>query len=219
MWVRCGGLYWGKAESFFAAEGCVRKLTNWYEAYQEYTEDFEPPKIFHKWSAIAGLSSLTGRKVWVQEGNRKLYPNLYVILVGPPGCGKGQSMRELRPFLQAAGVRISPDKLTAAKMIKAISESQVAHPTLGLITPYMIWAEELPSFLGGDAYESGMISDLTALYDSPDEFRKETKTRGDDLIPNAYLVVFAATTSQGITDSLPSGTIGQGFTSRLMFVY
>jgi hypothetical protein len=197
----------------------MRKLTNWFDAYREFTEDFEPPKPFHKWSAIAALSAVTGRKIWTEEGNRRLYPNLYIVLVGPPGCGKGQSMREVMPFIKSTGVTFSPDKVTAAKLVESIASSSIAHPSLGMLTPYLIWAEELPSFLGAQAYETGMISDLTTLYDCPDEWRKETKTRGEDIIPNAYVCMLAATTSQGITDTLPSGTVGQGFTSRLMFVY
>lgn len=197
----------------------LRKTTSWFDAYQEFTSEFEPPKPFHKWSAIAALSAVTGRKIWIEEGNRRLYPNLYIVFVGPPGCGKGQSMREVMPFLKATGVRFSPDKVTAAKLVESIASSSIAHPSLGMLTPYLIWAEELPSFLGQQAYETGMISDLTTLYDCPDEWRKETKTRGEDVIPNAYVCMLAATTAQGITDTLPSGTVGQGFTSRLMFIY
>ena len=195
----------------------MRKLTSWFDAYKEFTEDTEPPAIFHRWAALTGLAIVLGRRVWLEDGNRKLYPNLYTVLVGPPGVGKGQAMRELRPFLHSVGVRFSPDKITAAQLVRSIAASTKIVESVGSVTPYLLWAEELPSFIGESAYESGMLSDLTALYDCPDVWSKETSTQGCYAIPGLYACLLAASTAQGLTDCIPTGTIGQGFISRLLF--
>ena len=62
-----------------------------------------------------------------------------------------------------------------------------------------------------------MLSDLTTLYDCPDTWTKETATQGCPVIPGAYVCMLAASTAQGLSDTIPSGTVGQGFTSRLIF--
>ena len=198
-----------------------RELRSWLEAYEEYTEAFEPPHIFNRWSGLLALSAVTQRRVWLEEANNKIYPNLFVVLVAPSGVGKGQSMREVLPFVEAGlgTSHISSAKITAAQFAKKFGQSQKIDAALGVYSPYLIWAEEFPSFLGSDAYKSGMIADLTILYDNPETWVKETKGQGIDELVKPYLCLLAGTTTQGIFDVLPPGAVTQGFTARLMFIH
>ena len=132
-----------------------RKCKNWFEAYIEFTEDFESPPMFNKWIALLTLSVAAGRKVWLEEANNCVWPNLYVVLVGPSGIGKGQAMREVLPFIELTGVPRSPDQVTIQQVIVDMSAKLQVSSTGQQITPYLLWAEELPSFLGMDAWKSG----------------------------------------------------------------
>src|SRR5512142_899149 len=75
-----------------------RKCDDWLTKYVEYTEDFEPPAAYQRWMGVLTLAVAAGHRVWLQEANIKVWPNLYVVLVGPSGIGKGQAMREALPF-------------------------------------------------------------------------------------------------------------------------
>ena len=195
-----------------------RQLTSWLDAYCELTEEFEPPTVFNKWVGLVILSVAAGRKICLPEANSAIYPNLYVVLSGPSGSGKTSAMREGLPFILQTGVPISPTKITAASLIQDIASYSVVNPDNLAYTSYLIWSEEFPAFLGTQAYETGLIADLTTLYDcAPFPIRKKTKTQGSDTIPNPYVCLLAGATPQGIFDVLPPGTICQGFTSRLMF--
>lgn len=197
----------------------ARKCRDWLDAYIEYTEDFEPPAEFAKWCGILALCVASGHKVWLEIANNKVWPNLYVVLVGYSGVGKGQAMREVLPFVEATKVPRSPDQITVQQMVKDMSEKAQAHPALGLITPYLLWAEELPSFLGMDAYKSGKLADLTTLYDCAPEWRSETKNNGKFSIAQPFACMLAGTTPSGIFDVMPPASVGQGFTSRLLFIW
>ncbi len=196
-----------------------RKCDDWLSGYIEYTQDFEPPKPYQKWMGILTLAVAAGHRVWLQEANLKIWPNLYVVLVGPSGIGKGQAMREALPFLQATGTKISPDKITIPKLTKVLSDSAINDAEIGLYTPYLIWAEELPSFLGLDAYRSGKLADLTTLYDCAERWESGTKHQGDDVISQPYICMGAGSTTSGIFDVLPPQSVGQGFTSRLLYIH
>src|SRR2546427_5847986 len=144
----------------------VRRLTDWYTAYQDFTAMFEPPPLFNKWSALMALSTAVGRKVWLLDGNLKTFPNLYIIFVGPSGVGKTTAMREIRPFIERTGIRFSASKVNhPSQLIKDMPNGQMMDESMGLITPYLVYAEEFPSFLGTAAYENGLISLITDLYD------------------------------------------------------
>jgi hypothetical protein len=142
-----------------------RQLGSWLAGYEEFTEDFEPPRIFNRWVGLLTLAAATQRRVWLEDANNAIYPNLFVVLVASSGVGKTSAMREALPFIEAAlgSKHISPSKITAAQFAKQFGLAQKIDPRLGIYTPYLVWAEEFPSFLGNDAYKSGMIADLTTL--------------------------------------------------------
>lgn len=195
-----------------------RRSRNWLATYQDFTSLWEPPAVFNTWVGLSVLSAATQRRVYLDEGNAKMYPNLFVVLVAPSGVGKTTAMRVGMPFIEASGVTVSPAKITAARLLQNMQSAVKADDT-GVSMPYVIWAEELPSFLGSDAYKSGMLADLTAIYDCPEEWSKETKNKGHDKLSRPYPVMLAGTTAQGIFDVLPPGAASQGFTARLLFVY
>ncbi len=195
-----------------------RRSRNWLATYQDFTSMWEPPAVFNTWVGLSVLSAATQRRVFLDEGNSKLYPNLFVVLVAPSGVGKTSAMREAVPFIEATGVAISPSTITAARLIQSI-QAAVKMDDGGMVMPYVIWAEELPSFLGSDAYQSGLLAHLTAIYDCPVRWIKETKNKGIDTLDRPYPVMLAGTTAQGIFDVLPPGAASQGFTARLLFVH
>jgi len=87
-------------------------------------------------------------------------------------------------------------------------------------TPYLIYAEEFPSFLGDKAYATGLLADLTALWDCPEPAWVKSTMKDDNIeIPRPYVCLLAGTTAQGLFDTLPHNTLGQGFTSRILFIY
>lgn len=196
----------------------MRKCKDWLDGYMEYTEDWESPRQFAKWVGIVTLAVAAGRRVWYEEGGgSRVWPNLYVVLTGPSGIGKGQSMREALPFLDALAIPRSPDHITMASLVSEISLHPQQDADFGLITPYLLWAEELPSFLGMDAWKSGKLADLTTLFDCAELWRKSTVKDGVAEIIKPYLCLLGGCTPSGIYDVLPPASVGQGFTSRVIF--
>jgi hypothetical protein len=75
----------------------ARKFPSWLQALSLYAEETEAPRQFWTWAGISTIASALQRKVWLPFGFEKLYPNLYVILVGPPASRKAApiSLRSL----------------------------------------------------------------------------------------------------------------------------
>ena len=73
----------------------------------------EAPLVFHTWSAIAVVAASLKRNVFVGRGTYKLYPNLYTVLVGRPGIGKGSAMHPAESILKDADTNhIMSDRMT-----------------------------------------------------------------------------------------------------------
>ena len=68
---------------------------DWISDFMEYTQGSPTPEIFRLWSAITAVSGALERRVWIETAQSKLYPNLFTLLVAPPGIGKCLAYGEL----------------------------------------------------------------------------------------------------------------------------
>ena len=99
----------------------------WLEAYEEYTQQSESPEAYHLWTALSLVSAAVRRHVWLSQGHYTIYPNLYVVLVSPPGtCKKSVAMNiGLRLLRKVNGVFIESNKMSTQSLINTLSGGQI----------------------------------------------------------------------------------------------
>jgi hypothetical protein len=198
-----------------------RRLPNWITSFTRLTENLDSPEIFRKWAGISILGSVLERKVWNGTAKGILYPNLYVVLVGPPGAGKSAIISQSEKLLrQVDGLQISPSSVTAASLIDTLQLSvrKVLHPYFIQFNSLQVIASELQNFL--PAYEPSFMGVLTKLYDCElYEERRRTGKVQHIRIDSTQLSLLAGTTPSYMNQLLPEGAWDQGFTSRTIFVY
>jgi hypothetical protein len=198
-----------------------RKLDDWIETFLEYTDNTEPSPGYRRWVAISAVASVLQRKCWLKWGSETFHPNLYIVLVGPPAARKGTAMRPGKDLLDEIGIAVSADESSRQKLIQAMMDVRTTEQTeegeLNMHSSLTIFSTELTVFLGYESKE--MISMLCKFYDCESRFIYDTVSRGKEEIPNVWLNLIGATTPGQLQASLPSGAIGSGFTSRIVFVY
>lgn len=78
--------------------------------YLQYVEETESPRLFHIWSALSGIASCLGRRIYLPFGTGDIFPNIYVLLVGPPAVKKSSAMLRTRKLLtKSTSIRFAPD--------------------------------------------------------------------------------------------------------------
>jgi len=191
--------------------------------YREYTRELEVPASFHTFCSLVALGALTSRRVWTYKGEYiKIYPNLYVVLVGPPGCGKNVAMEITEDLLNIYQIPLSAESVTREKLIMDIQDQECVQEFLPpdskdrLASPYCILATELSEFLGAGGI--GMISFLTDIY-SRSVYHVRTKNKGSTYIKGPFLNLIAGTTPDWITTYLKDDIISGGFSRRCLFLY
>ena len=184
-------------------------------------EDTDSPEIFRRWVGISIIGSVLERKVWSHSRKGNLFPNLYVVLVGPPGAGKsaivGLAERMLRKIEE---LHIAPSSVTTASLVDTVQLAQrkVLHPYFHQFNSLQVISSELQNFL--PAYEASFMGTLTKLYDCElYEERRRTGKVNHIKIDNTQLSILAGTTPSFLSSLLPEGAWDQGFTSRTIFVY
>ena len=199
-----------------------RKLGDWLTSYLELCDNTEPPLSYHTWVGISSIAAALQRKVWLRWGHSTLYPNLYVVLIGPSGrCRKGTAIDIGRSIVKEAGVLTTAETLTRERLIRAMAEASISFNDPETRSPvfhcslYTI-SEELSVFLGQNDVK--FLADLTDWYDARSEWKYETKGSGSDNLQNLCFNLLGATAPDWLVSILPSEAIGGGFTSRIIFV-
>lgn len=191
--------------------------------YRTFTSGSEAHPTYHTFSALVALSSIISRRVWIEQGYFKVYPNLYVVLVGPPGNRKTSAMSIAKNLIrELKDVPFSAECVTKEKLILDMAEQEKvidgmapAYAAQRVFTPMTVMVTELSEFLGAGSI--GMINFLTTIYDQ-DVYEHRTKNRGEVLITGPFLNLLACTTPDWITTYLRADVISGGFSRRAIFV-
>lgn len=198
------------------------KRRNWLTMLREYVEDTESPRHFWIWAGLFCIGSALQRKVWVDFGLSNLYPNLYIMIVAPPGwCRKGPPAGFAKEILTDIDSPVFVDSPTK----RALTEELARLSTLCHFSwenknypqaPLALVSKELSSFLAVDP--KNMIEVLTDLFDSHDRWDYRTSKSGEDSIFGVCVSCLFASTPTWIAANLPAEAIGGGFTSRFIMV-
>lgn len=191
---------------------------NWLHAYYEYTKELESPDSYHLWVGLSVIASAVRRNVYIDQGFYHLYPNMFIILVGPSRkMGKSTAIRQgRRLLLSVPEITFGPDSVTRADLIRSMGK--ISKP--GKVTAMTIHSTELSSLIEPSGIE--MVQFLTDIYDcewNPKGWRYSTKHQGKDIIYNPVLNILAGTTPSWISEGLPVHVTEHGFTGRTIFIY
>ena len=88
--------------------------------YLQMLNATESPPIFHAWSLLSAASACMTRRCWFNLGAVAIYPNQYIMLVGPAGVRKSSAIRFSKKILQDIPIRWSPNS-TAGRLQGLIS--------------------------------------------------------------------------------------------------
>ncbi len=198
----------------------MRQLANWLEAYQQYTHRIEPPAVFNLWSGLWALSAAIGRKAWLDFGHFQIYPNLFVVLTGPPASRKTTSAVIANRLVdEVESIQQGPDMTSKEALLDFMGKNGSDFHWRGEDTYHCstsIISTEWSTFMGSKDTE--LCNVMCKLYDCDSKFNKWTKTQGSDKLRNVYLSLLGCSTARQIGDCLPHAAIGGGFTSRIIFV-
>lgn len=199
--------------------------------YLNFTSNTESPLDYHKWSCLASLSVLAGRRFWFKLGPITYYPNLYVVLVGHPGVKKSSAMDRAKDIIRdvnktgACKIPIAAAQATKEFIARAMSHEKFPGKRYFKATPtspaeeynqYAIFATELTQFIGVNPI--GMLDFLTTVY-TEKVYDCDTKGQGSDLVVGPYITMLACLTPEMLKGFLKMNILTGGFARRTIFVY
>jgi len=196
---------------------------DWVQTFVDYTEGTPSPRVFRWWSGLSCVSAALERKCYTFISDLNVYPNLFIMLTGPPAAGKGVAAEAAREILRRINsIRLSPEDLSEAALYDSLEAAHVA--TVLPDKPPLVH-HSMTAILGefGTLFRIGDISlcgAVCGLYDCKDIFEKGRRTQNsDNVIHNAWLNMLSCVTPSYLGQIFTPTVLSQGLPSRFVLVY
>lgn len=212
-----------------STKGNKHEQTDFFSAYLDYVDldQSECPAIYHRWGCASVIGTLLGRAVWVPFGHSVIYPNQYVMLMGPPASKKGTAIGVCKRLLKEVGyTRFSADRTSKEAFLKGMKQFEAGSPedvaelealVLNAPSETFICAGEFVDFIGqGD---TGFMMTLTNLWDNLPEYTHPKITGKDVHVDKPTVNMFGGSTPTTFALAFPPEAMGSGFLSRVLLIH
>lgn len=177
----------------------------------------EVPKRFHRWTALSILASALADRVYMRKGASRVRPNLFVFLLGPSGCGKGEAISTgLRLVRDLPQIATEYGRVTAAALVDRLATKA---GTAGDRAKLLLVTPELAMAVGRGPTADDLIKLMTELYTGGEvPLIERTRTSGRHVIRGHCLNWLAGTTREWLRDCVTREAVEGGFFARVACV-
>jgi hypothetical protein len=196
---------------------------DWIEQFLDFTSGINSPDIFRQWAAIATVAGALERRVWATVSGKLVFPNLYTLLVSPPGIGKTQAIEHVSEFWYAVKeLHVAPHDVTKASLVDVIASATTKFILNGTsLVEYnsvLVPADEFSVLV--PAHDQDFLNTLCRIYDNPPQHRQNRRGFKDQIdITNPQLNIIGGTQPAYLASLLPELAWGQGFMARMIMIH
>jgi len=200
---------------------------SWLDAFEEYCSWMECPREWVLWSGISCLSSTLKRSCYLWYRGIKFFPNQYIILVGPPGIGKGEAINKGYEIAsETKTINYIKDWHTPQEILEELADGfqhlglkpgQVVTTNVIQDHTCCIMAPELAVFL--QQYDN--LHSLMCAWWDQNKFDYKTKNKGKHVIEDMSVSLLGGCVPDYVRSLSKDrlAPITGGFTARTIFVY
>ena len=200
-----------------------RLLPDFLDSFMDWTEGSPSPDRFRRWAGLSCISAALKRSVYTRIVRKTQYANLYIILVGHPGSGKGVAMGYQKELIRPVKtIHLTPAAVTKRSFVRAVEE------TKDTITDILTGKTETVCAITGCIDELGtfiqendipFMEVLADLYDNPIVWDYSTQHVGEHKLEGATFNFIAGTQPRYIGRAFTNDALEMGFPARLIMVY
>jgi len=193
------------------------------QEWLDYTSQFPTTQRFNVWSCIGAIAGALQRRCWIVSAGRMLFPNMFILLVGPPGVGKSDAITTTRSiWTQFMNLPVAPQSLTgkgivdemaAAKNQQTVTIDGESYHFHSLLIP----APELGTLI--QEYDITQVSMFNELFDCNESYMERTRGGGPLEVPRPHINMLLGTQPKFMSHVFPDTAFGMGLTSRIIMVF
>jgi hypothetical protein len=185
------------------------------EVYLQYTRFQESPMKFHSWTSLYIIASAVKRNVYIDKFYYRLYPNIYIALVGPSAAVKKTTAADIAADI----IETLPKKLFLKGKVTAWEFfHELGNATKTGDAAASIYSPEAKN-LFGDLGKIELVTMLTDLYGSPANFTYRTLKHGTINIKNVCINLMICSTPEWLITGTTSDEMAGGWTGRFVYIF
>lgn len=195
---------------------------NWVDDILSHCEHVETPRSWLWWSMITAISAVSANYyLRTLKGAVNYKPNLYVMLLGASGLGKGFGVNLCKLLVQKADcTRVIAGRSSIQAIVSELAK-QKSRPDGGApITDSrgFVVNGELSSAIIADVDALSILTDLYDGHYNP-EWDNLLKVSGKEKLKQPYITTLFGSSPDHFYDSIPAANIGGGYVARNLIVY
>ena len=199
------------------------KQINWLDSLVLECSHVETPHSWLWWSFLSCISAAAGNNYYLTtlKGDLVYKPNLYIILLGDSGLGKGFPINRSKLLVTRAEVtRVIAGRSSIQAIVQDLSRAKSQGEGKELITDsrgYIVNGELSTAII----QDPDSLTILTDLYDGHynPEWTNLLKGDGAEKLKNPYITALFGSSPAHFYDSIPQANIEGGYIGRNLIVY
>jgi len=192
---------------------------SWIDDVLYATREAESPTSYIYWSSICAISAVLRNKVYIDRQYHKIYPNLYVLLVGTSGLRKGFPVAISKGFVERVGnTRVITGRNSIQGIIQKLSVTQTTPDGRAPIT-------HSSAYINSGEFSTSLVRDpdaltiLTDLYDGHyNEEWTNTLKSGVEALKGVNLTLLGGINPTHFNDIITVKELQGGFIGRCIVV-
>lgn len=187
-------------------------------SYVEHTSQYESPKSFWFWSAVASIAAVLRDNVWLADGDSRLYPNVYILFLAESAQRKGRPVGFSEELVHAVNnVKIISGRASIQAILLEVGQTETdANGVLRKGGSAIFYAPELSA---GIVTDDQSIQILTDIYDYKSTGHTTNLVgRGKSKLEKVIFSMLAASNSELLKDMYNSKAIHGGLLGRTFLV-
>jgi hypothetical protein len=193
----------------------------WIEHLLKVTKESESPRKYYYWAGMSAIAGVVKNNVYLDKFYYKLYPNIYVLLIGRSGIRKGPPVSLAKRLVSEVGnTRVISGRASIQAIISELRTARTMNDNGPPLT-------DAVGFLTSSEFASFIIQDqqaltiLTDLYDGDynPEWVNMTKVSGSEKLKNPCLTMIGASNEVHFRDAVPDNALGGGFVARTFIIH
>jgi len=195
---------------------------NWLDSLVAESSHVETPESWLWWSSLTCISAAAGNNYHLTtlKGDLIYRPNLYVMLLGESGLGKGYPINRAKLLVQKAGVtRVIAGRSSIQAIVQELSRTRTIEgkAPIGDSRGFIVNGELSTAII----QDPDSLTILTDLYDGHynPEWTNLLKGDGAEKLKNPYITALFGSSPAHFYDSIPQANIEGGYIGRNLIVY
>lgn len=195
---------------------------NWVDSLVDECKHVETPKSWLWYSFLACISASAGNNYFLTtlKGDLVYKPNLYIMLLGESGLGKGFPVNRAAMLMQKADItRVIKGRSSIQAIVKELATTKSKEGKAPI--------QDSRGFIVNGELSTAIIADpdsmtiLTDLYDGNynPEWNNMLKGDGTEKLKHPYITALFGSSPAHFYDSIPQANIEGGYIGRNLLIY